>query len=260
MMPFANNESLSTNLERSLLLTIKASFEQRGYKYTEIMDSADFVVQAECRDGYNLGKKLKPLVEHTPPLIVQKPVRFIDLISTGFTPIPRDLWFQLSSPLLFIHAYDRNKNPLGTWVAGAEQRNGNYEEASRRLMDDVAEILPTNWLTDDPASSSPGIVGFYAEQNQATGYLEVKTIVERSPADYGGLMEGDQLLKFDSINLKNCAWETFRELNRGEAGTPRSYLIHRRPDTTFVLTLIMARRDTTSRRNRLILPGLGRQD
>ena len=244
-----DKSGLTGREENAMMFFLANQIIERGYRYTDNMDSADFILTQRIADDYREGEQLSLLLGKAPPLTSRNT---FSLLSTSWetgeaTPKPmRTNYIVRSTPSLKIIAYDRaSRKCIEQWAAGGVVKDVNFRAASEQLIWQFAVSLPTPWSATWKGLYGKGEAGFgfHMWSKDADNFWpDISFLEKNSPAEKAGLKPGDVVLSVDGENLKNVDYRECLRRLKGPPGRELHLLLWRWWDKIITSTVIMTSR------------------
>jgi hypothetical protein len=248
ILPYSRleNDPSDTANESTMIFSLLNAFESRGYRFTDRLDSADFVVTQRISNDYRWHEDLSKYLGKTPPFERVSP---FSPQTSGFgtyygVPMPprRDVASVRTFPKLVGTVYDvKSHKPIRQFVAGSVTVDPDYRVAAQYLIFDFAN----SFRRSDSSfiqSVGTGMMGInYAiwSYDGENYWPRVTEVLPESAAKGAGLKNSDMLLELDGIKLKNMDCDEFWDKVKGDAGRTLTFRVWRSDGKLFDVRLIM---------------------
>ena len=235
--------------ENAMLFELANQLIARGYEYTPLVDSADFIATVWVTDSFERDSTLRPPVP--PPFRRVTPFGMTNpnFASGGYQPSPKPFTPSDSvRPEVAVILYagrdtvDAHK-ALRIWQGGAVANGADLWYAAQYLMDEFANRLPMRTPPKDWYGT--GVAGLRLAIRTPDGvnfWPRIDGVIRGYPGASTILRRGDVILELNGHSLENLDYGDCLRLFRGDPGRELDLHVWRYPATTFDVSLTMTRR------------------
>jgi hypothetical protein len=234
--------------ERALLFRLVNEISDRGYRYVENIDSADFIVTQRVTDMYKRGEGLSAQLGHAPGFVNVMPFLLSDRSFNNDVDYPFPCQIEKldrSHPKLDVIVYDAgSRKVIEEWINGAVVNDCNYRSAVQNFIWDFGHSL----------SASPngfrlpfghGMAGMGLSVWSLDGdnfWPGVTNLDDSFPAKLAGIKLSDMLLSVDGTSFKNFTTQEVYTLLKSEPGRILHLIVWRWPGRIIPFTITTAKR------------------
>ncbi|OXM17258.1 S41 family peptidase [Paenibacillus herberti] len=135
--------------------------------------------------------------------------------------------------------------------------NGATKGMLASLEDPYSVYLPGSEGQDFVQSYQPEFVGIGVQVREEEGRFLIDTVIKETPADKGGVLAGDELIKVDGTALEGFSMEKLVAILRGEKGTKVKVTLARAGNPEMTIELTRAPIPVTTVTHAMLKDGIG---
>ncbi len=195
---------------------------ERGYRYVENLDSADFVLVEKISDDFDSTMDMHAAMLQTPTFLPAVPFPISERSFGSDASLPgHTSSFPHSHPVLKIYAYTNRGKVLYRWAAGGLANDEQFVHASQFLRREFVNHFPmSDFMSENlPLGSGRVGVGLMLWSRDGTNFWpEITRVLPHSPAEDIGLRSEDEIVAINGRNMKNLTYQELFLSIRGNEG------------------------------------------